>query len=415
MSLLKRLLVSISFIAYISPFIHLNAQTFSSYEPPKNLGPTVNSPKNDFAPAVSPDGSFMIFNSNRNGKYQDLYICYLKDGKWSDPEPLTQVNSPYNDETPFLSADGTILLFSSDRDGSIEMPKNNLNQVKVSFDLYWSKRVNGEWTAPEPLPGDVNTEYHEKTPSLSRDGKTLYYCTWIFGDMNRTSMVKAEYRNGRFVNPKPLPAPFNSGYQDLALIPAEDLNGFFFASNRPDSIGKFDIYFVSFANGKFGTPLNLGDRVNSKENEIYLSRADQQYYICSDRPGGSGLFDLYSSFVFTREAAFETRAIHFDFDEAVIREESYPYLDALYQFLKEHGDTMIEIIGHTDLHGTDDYNTQLSRKRAEAVKNYLSGKGLDPKRFTIIGAGKSQPVVNQTGKGFDELNRRTEFRIQKNK
>ncbi len=75
----------------------------------------------------------------------------------------------------------------------------------------------------------------------------------------------------------------------------------------------------------------------------------------------------------------------------------------------------MEIVGHTDLHGTDEYNNQLSLKRADAVKNYLVEKGLDPKRFKIYGAGKTQPVVNQIGKGFDELNRRTEFKILKNK
>lgn len=413
MSPSKRIITAAVLTLSMIPGIRLTAQTFSTYDPPRNIGTPVNSAKNDFAPAISPDGSYMIFNSGRHGKYQDLYITYLKDGTWSEPEPMTKLNSPYNDETPFLSADGTVLLFSSDRDGSIEMPRNDLNQIRVSFDLYWSRRVNGEWTAPEPLPGSVNTQYHEKTPSLSRDGKTLYYCTWLFGDMNRTALVRAEFRNGGFLDPKPLPAPFNSGYQDLALVPAEDLEGFFFASNRPDSTGMFDLYFVSYRKGKFGAPQNLGDRVNSKENEIFLSRADQRYYICSDRGGGLGQFDLYSSFVFTKEANFETRAIHFDFDEAVIRKESHPYLDALSQFLKEHGDTRIEIIGHTDLHGTDDYNNRLSLKRAEAVKNHLAARGLDPKRFTISGAGKSQPVVSQTGKGFDELNRRTEFRIMK--
>lgn len=389
----------------------LHGQSFSSYESPKNIGSPVNSAMNDFAPALSPDGSYMIFNSNRNGRYQDLYITCLKDGSWTDPVPLEQLNSPYNDETPFISADGTVLLFASDRDGSVEMPPDSRNQIKVSFDLYWSRRVNGEWTTPEPLPGDVNTRFHEKTPSLGRDGTTLYYSTWLFGDMSRSALVQAEFRDGRFVNPRPLPAPFNSGFQDVALIPAEDLKGFFFASNRNDSIGKFDLYFVAYKDGKFGVPANLGARVNSAENEIYLSRADQRYYICSDRPGGSGLFDLYSSFVFTRDAAFETRAIHFDFNEAVIRKESYPYLDALCQFLREHGDTHIEIIGHTDLHGTDDYNNRLSRTRAEAVKKYLTDKGLDAGRFSIKGAGKTQPVVNRVGRDYDELNRRTEFRI----
>ncbi len=415
MSLQKSSLFITILLSCIFFYTALHPQTFSVSEAPKNLKEPVNSRKNDFAPTVSPDGSFMIFNSNRNGAYQDLFISHFKDGAWSDPEPLTGINSPYNDETPFLSADGTILIFSSDRDGSIEMPKNDLNQIRVSFDLYWSKRANGEWSAPEPIPGRVNTMYHEKTPSLSRDGKTLYYCTWHFGDMKKTAMMNASYRDGKFSDPGQLPAPFNAGYPDVALIPAEDLNGFFFSSSRPDSLGMFDLYFVSYKDGVFGKPINLGGKVNSASNELYLSRADQRYFICSDREGGTGLFDLYSSFVFTKEASFETRAIHFDFDKAVIWKESYPYLDALSQFLKEHGDADIEIIGHTDLHGTDDYNNRLSQKRAEAVKEYLAGRGLDPKRMKIFGAGKSRPVVNQIGKGFDELNRRTEFKILKKK
>src|SRR4030042_946415 len=163
MSLQSRLLFTAIIITCFTQSFNLYSQTFSVTEHPKNLGSPVNSEKNDFTPTVSPDGRFMIFNSNRNGAYQDLFISYFKDGAWSKPEPLSGLNSPYNDETPFLSADGTILLFSSDRDGSIEMPKNNLNQIKVSFDIYWSQRVNGGWSTPEPIPGQGNTMYHEHT------------------------------------------------------------------------------------------------------------------------------------------------------------------------------------------------------------------------------------------------------------
>jgi outer membrane protein OmpA-like peptidoglycan-associated protein len=394
--------------------IRLYPNGFSVSEPPKNLGPPVNGPRNDFAPAVSPDGSFMIFNSNRNGRYQDLFVTRLVNGKWTNPEPLEAVNSPYNDETPFLSSDGSVLLFSSDRDGSIEMPPDSRNRVRISFDIYWSKRTENGWSAPAPLPGDVNTMHHERTPSLSRDGKTLYFCRWHFGGMEKTRLMSAEFKDGRFVNARPMPAPFNTGSKDVALIPAEDLGGFFFSSNRPGGLGMFDIYFVSYRNGAFGEPVNLGPMVNSSANELYLARADQRYFICSNRSGGQGRFDIYSSFIFSKEEPrFETRAIHFDFDKAVIREESYPYLDALFKFLKGHGNAEVEITGHTDLHGTGEYNNRLSLQRAEAVKSYLTRRGLDPNRIKIFGAGKSRPVVNRVGTGFDELNRRTEFRISK--
>lgn len=409
------LLVLMAVIASIARVFAADAPAFAVAEAPKNMGPLINGQRNDFAPTVNPDGSSLIFNSNRGGTYQDLYIAYFKDGQWSAPELLRELNSPFNDETPFLSADGNTIIFSSDRDGSVEMPRDERGQVRVSFDLWWSKRVDGRWTTPRPVPGAVNTIYNEKSPSLSRDGKTLYYSAWPFGTIGRAVTVRAELVDGAFKNPTPLPAPFNSGYQDLGLVPAEDLKGFFFSSNRPGGLGEFDLYYVSYNAGVFGTPVNLGDKVNSAKSELYLARADQRYFICSTREGGQGLFDLYASFIFNKEASFETRAIHFDFDQAKIRQDSYPYLDALAEFLKAHRLVNIEIIGHTDLHGTDEYNNRLSLQRAEAVRRYLKDRGLDVSTVRVTGAGKRQPLEAKTGPGYDELNRRTEFRIIKEK
>lgn len=223
----------------------------------------------------------------------------------------------------------------------------------------------------------------------------------------------ASYKEGKFTGAEPLGEPFNKGAQDLALIPAEELGGFFFSSNRPGGFGSWDLYFISYKDDKFGAPVNLGEKVNTEESEIYLARADQRFYFCSTRTGGIGLFDIYSSFVFKKDADFETRAINFDFNKHVIKEESFPYLNALSDFLKGNKDIKLEIIGHTDLNGTEEYNKDLSLKRAEAVKNYLGNQGLDKARFTVVGAGKSQPLVNKQGKGYDELNRRTEFKIIK--
>jgi len=410
--MLSRILTITSMMCLLASTAHSGKFTVS--ETPKNMGKQVNSAANDFAPAVSPDGSYMIFNSNRNGKFQDLFISYFRDGSWSAPEPLDILNSPFNDETPFISSDGRFLVFASDRDGSMELRGSEPGQVMVSFDIYWSENLNGRWTPPEPMPGQVNTAHHERTPSITPDGR-LYFTRWLFGDSSRTVLLEAENVDGNFVNPRPMAGPFNTGYRDVGLIPARDLKGFFFASNRADSRGMFDLYFVSFENGTYGEPVNLGDKINSTANEMYLTRADQRYFISSNRDGGIGLFDLYSAFVFAKEANFETRAIHFDYDRADIKKESHPYLDALAAFLKENGDIRLEIVGHTDLHGTDEYNNKLSLERAESVKKYLAEKGLDAERFKTAGAGKTQPVVRQTGKGFDELNRRTEFRIIKDK
>ena len=389
--------------------MQIGATGFKVSDSPRNIGPPVNTAYNDFSPTLSPDGTCMIFNSNRGGRYQNLYISHLKNGKWTEPRALDVVNSSYNDESPFLSRDGNTLIFSSDRDGSIEMPKNEKNQVRVSFDLYWSKKSNGKWSKPEPLPGEVNTQHHEKSPSLSGDGKILYYNMWPFNDISHVILVKAELQGGKFINPKKLPKPFNQGYRDFGLIPAEDLGGFFFSSNRPENIGTVDLYFVTYENGVFGTPENLGEMVNSKKADLYLARADQRYYITSSREKKN--FDIYSSVVFVSGKSFDTRAIYFDFDKASIKSESHHYLNALAKFLKESPKIKLEIIGHTDLHGEEEYNKSLSLQRALAVKKYLVQRGLDPERFKVSGAGESRPVKKGTGTGIDELNRRTEFKI----
>ncbi|MFW5709833.1 MAG: OmpA family protein [Bacteroidota bacterium] len=393
----------------ILSMLQIAATGFKVSDSPRNIGSPVNTEYNDFSPTLSPDGSWMIFNSNRGGRYQNLYISHLKDGKWTEPKKLNAVNSPYNDESPYLSRDGNTLIFSSDRDGSIEMPKNENNQVRVSFDLYWSKKINGKWSKPEPIPGEVNTQHHEKSPSLSGDGKILYYNMWAFGDISRVILVKAEFQDGKFRNPEKLPEPFNQGYRDFGLIPAEDLGGFFFSSNRPENIGTVDLYFVSYKKGKFGTPENLGEMVNSKKADLYLARSDQRYYITSSREKNN--FDIYSSVIFVDGKSFDTRAIYFDFDKAIIKKESYSYLDALARYLKESPKIKLEIIGHTDLHGEDNYNKSLSLKRARAVKKYLVQRGLDTDRFKVSGAGKSRPIKKGKGSGIDELNRRTEFKI----
>ena len=112
-----------------------------------------------------------------------------------------------------------------------------------------------------------------------------------------------------------------------------------------------------------------------------------------------------------KEASFDIHSIYFDFESAKIKPESYPYLDALAEYMKKHPSIKFEIIGHTDLHGTHKFNDKLSLDRAVSVKNYLTEKGINSSRLTVKGAGKRKPVVPQIGPEFDEKNRRTEFRV----
>jgi len=401
----KTAFITIVFWASLSVIVSALAESEKRPVVPIPLNPRepLNSRVSDFAPSLAPDGSFMVFNSKRHGqKYQDIYISHYQKGSWSEPEPMRTLNSPYNDETPYVSMDGTLIIFASDRDGSFEMPRNSQGQVKVSFDLYWSRKVKEQWTRPVKLAGSVNTIFHERMPSLSPDGNTIYFTRWPFGNNSDSVLMKSEVTPGGFGVAEPLPEPFNIGTRDYCIIHAED--GFYFSSCREGGCGGFDIYYVSYKNGIFGKAINLGPLVNSAANEVSYSKNLDTAYFCSDRPGGLGLFDIY-------KASFEIHAIYFDYDSAKIKKESFDVLDSIVIFLKENKNLLFQIIGHTDLHGTEKYNDKLSLRRAEAVRDYLASKGLDKSRFTIKGAGESEPRINKTGPGFDEKNRRTEFKV----
>jgi len=101
--------------------------------------------------------------------------------------------------------------------------------------------------------------------------------------------------------------------------------------------------------------------------------------------------------------------VNFDFDKAALRQEDIAGLDKDVATLKAWGDVDIEVAGHTDSRGSDKYNMNLSRQRAEAVRNFLVGKGVSADRLTAKGYGESQPVAdNATDEGRFK-NRRVEL------
>jgi OOP family OmpA-OmpF porin len=109
----------------------------------------------------------------------------------------------------------------------------------------------------------------------------------------------------------------------------------------------------------------------------------------------------------------ELRGANFDFDRSVIRPDDTEILDKSAATLKEWGDVKVEVAGHTDSVGTDDYNMGLSLRRAKAVVNYLVGKGVSADRLTAQGYGESRPVADNATRDGRFTNRRVELVPQK--
>lgn len=107
-------------------------------------------------------------------------------------------------------------------------------------------------------------------------------------------------------------------------------------------------------------------------------------------------------------------SVNFDFNKATLTSKAKKNLDKLVPVFKEYADTDIQIFGHTDNKGADDYNLNLSKQRAESVKNYLSSRGLSASRFKIVGLGETEPLSTNSTEEGRALNRRVEFSITAN-
>jgi outer membrane protein OmpA-like peptidoglycan-associated protein len=106
--------------------------------------------------------------------------------------------------------------------------------------------------------------------------------------------------------------------------------------------------------------------------------------------------------------------VYFEYDKAIIKKESYPILDAVAATMQGNPSiALIEIQGHTDERGDDDYNLKLSDRRAHAVRDYLIGKGVDEKRLTAQGYGETQPLDRRHNEAAWAKNRRVAFLILK--
>ena len=139
---------------------------------------------------------------------------------------------------------------------------------------------------------------------------------------------------------------------------------------------------------------------------------------CPDTPEGVPVFmNGCHEMALREDRPWVLRGVNFEFDKAVLREESIPVLDAAVNVLKEHPELLVSIDGHTDSKGSDFYNENLSRNRAETVHNYFVNNGVNADRLVFRGFGESRPIApNSFDDGSDNPegrfeNRRVELNV----
>lgn len=414
----------------------------------------VNSTDNEGAQCISQDGRIMFYtacNRNDGGGRCDLYMCVNKSGRWSKPRNLgSAVNSGAWEGQPTFSIDGRTLYFVSNRKGG----HGGMDIWKTTFD-------GGQWTAPENLGPEINTEFDEMSPFIHFDDHTLYFSSNRPEGMGGMDLFVAKRDdNGRWTQPTNLGYPINTGGDDNNLIVSADGRTAIFASQRDGGQGKMDLYSFELpvesrptvaicfkgrvSNAKDGQPVASDIRIIDLANGTTVANTSSDgkngLYIVSLPAGKDYAFHVTANgFLFhsqnveknnengneqwqpvTVDIALHPiesgerialRNVFFETGRWEILPESEYELAKVVDLLTKNPTLKIELGGHTDNVGRPEANQHLSEQRAKAVYDYLINKGIPSNRLSYKGYGETQPVAtNDTDEGRRE-NRRTEIKV----
>ncbi len=436
-------------------------------ENPVALTGDINSPYHESSAAFSKDGKTMYFTRNNyiDGKKKrdkkrlvslKIYKASKKDdGSWGDVEELPFNSNSYSVAHPALNNAENRLYFSSDMEGSLG--RSDLWYVDIM--------ANGQYGQPVNLGPKINTEERESFPFVSGNGNLYFSSDGHMGLGGLDVFVVSLNGNGQFKTVTNLKAPINSSQDDFGFIIDESRKTGYFSSNREGIEGSVsdDIYAFNENCGaiikgivtdeKTGKPLegslvtlldennNVVSQKTVQSNGSYsfegIADCGTQYAVRASnnemdyQPKEKTLTTPVEMIAAQVDLALtppdcpvndlgcrlDLQPIYFDFDKHNIRPDAEVELAKILQAMKEYPQLVIHIESHTDSRGDDNYNKQLSDRRAKSTLEWLVKKGVDRNRLSAKGYGESQ-LVNKCSNGVDcseqdhQLNRRSMFLIK---
>ena len=381
----------------------------------------VNSEFEDGTPTFSSDFREMFFTRCEAGKREkkgcQIMHSTRSGDSWSEPENSKILPDSVVAAHPALSPDGTTLYFVSDIPGG-----------SGKKDIWMTTRSEGgdTWTKPVNLGPDINTPGDELFPYVRNNG-TLYFSSDGHIGMGGLDIFKAvPQADGSWVvtNMKP---PINSYSDDFGIAFENDNEKGIFSSTRKgrgnDDLYSFELPPLKFnvtglvKDEKTGTPIteslvqliasdgsnlqtetgNSGDfRFALKEDVDYIFLASKKGYLNGKEKETTKGQDKSREFMVTIlltaiDKPIELPNILYDFGKWDLRPESMVSLDKLVETLFDNPNVTIELMSHTDSRDTEEYNQDLSQKRAQVVVQYLIDKGIEPERLSAKGYGESSP------------------------
>lgn len=412
-----------------------------------------NLSSNEGGSSLTIDNSILYYTrcSEIGGGFKncDLFYVVNKDGEWQDIIAFKEgINKKDSWESqPSVSADGKTIVFTSNRVGGYG-----------GLDLYAiTKSDNGNWGNPKNLGPLINTKNEEKSPFLHPDGETLFFASTQFPSLGGFDIFFSRRdTTGNWQKPVNIGYPINTVSDQVSLSVSTDGERAFFASNKLNGLGGWDIYSfdlyeeakpqrVLFLQGnltdKDGNPLDYAQleikNIHTKKNKsidikngiytaaVTLARDDDvllsikkkgysfnSKYIASNDNNFFSPSNLdFSIDPLEEGGVYRLNNVYFASNLSEINSVSKEVLLLFSEYLVENKSFNVSIHGHTDNIGSRRDNLVLSKSRALAVYNFLTKQGVNSDRLSYDGFGEDKPLSSNLSKEGRAENRRTEFMI----
>lgn len=384
----------------------------------------INSDFEDGACTFTPDGKTMYFTrcvtDDQYPRYAAIYKSNRSDAAWGKAQAVNISNDTLSAYAhPAISPDGEWLYFCSNMAGGM----GGLDLWR--FYIGESMALEG---IVENLGNEINTEGDEQFPTFGPSGE-LFFSSDGYPGMGGLDIFCATQKNDSTWNIQNMMAPINSNGDDFGMTFASGLYRGYFSSNRGDARGwdhiysfylpetVYTLYGWLYEKDGYELPGGIIHMIGNDGTNTSINVMNDGSYSVRVTPGVEyvllgtckgylnamqelktdtveGRMEYQRDFALpsiTRPVLIDN--IFYEFDSAILTEESTTALDELVKLLELNPNVTIELSSHCDFRGSDKYNKKLSQARAESVVDYLTKKGVEAERLTAVGYGEEQPKV----------------------
>jgi outer membrane protein OmpA-like peptidoglycan-associated protein len=262
-----------------------------------NLGAKINSPDDEFVNSIRLDGQLLLFtrkfqpDSNVESSFfeEGFFISLRIDSDWTNVQPYDlKWKSIGNMGAPAFSPDGNSLYFSG----------CGWLSGLGSCDIYFSVLSSDEWTLPRNLGKDLNSASWDSQPSISADGKELYFVSNRSGGFGGSDLYKSVLlEDGSWSKPHNLGETLNTSGNEMAPYIHPDGKTLYFSSDGHSGFGGSDIFISRLDEAdRWSKPINMGAPINTLFDEINIivEASGNQAYLSAKRDSGFGGYDIYT-------------------------------------------------------------------------------------------------------------------------